>query len=111
MIRVVNFFCMAVTALACLALYHVSEQTRVARARLGSVDRQIEVERGATGVLQAEWARVADAARIENLARRKTDLPDGSAVQLTSLTLLPRRGEAPVGDVQITSASAVVPDN
>jgi hypothetical protein len=111
MIRVVNFFCMAVTALTCLALYHVSEQTRVARARLVSVDRQIELERGATGVLQAEWARVADAARIENIARRATDSPDVSAVQLTSLTLLPRRGEATAGDAQIASASAVVPGN
>ncbi len=30
MIRLLNFCCVALTALACLALYHVSEQTRVA---------------------------------------------------------------------------------
>jgi hypothetical protein len=37
MIRVLNFCCFAVTAFACLALYHVSEQTRVARVQLSSV--------------------------------------------------------------------------
>ena len=37
MIRVLNFCCFAITAFACLALYHVSEQTRVARVQLSSV--------------------------------------------------------------------------
>ena len=58
MIRVATFFCFAVSALACLALYHVSEQTRVARSELSVVSRQIVVERESIHTLQAEWARV-----------------------------------------------------
>ena len=37
MIRVVNFLCFAVSAFACLALYHVSEQTRVCLDRIKRV--------------------------------------------------------------------------
>ena len=110
MIRVVNFFCFAVTALACLALYHVSEQTRVARATLTAVNRQIVGERDATNVLQAEWARVADSARIETLAQTRLGLNQAPAVQLSSFALLPRRGDATASEESpLRPASVVVP--
>ncbi len=38
MIRVLNFFCVALMGLSILALYHVSEKTRVARVELNQVD-------------------------------------------------------------------------
>ena len=69
MVRVLNFFCVALMGLSILALYHVSEKTRVARVRAGpgrparSPDTQ-----GQIGVLQTEWERVAGPARIQELA-------------------------------------------
>ena len=49
-------------------------------------------------VLQAEWARVADPARIQRLAQAELGLTDAPTVELSSLELLPRRGQAaPLG--------------
>ena len=45
-------------------------------------------------VLQAEWARVADPARIQRLAQAELGTTDTPTVELSSLTLLPRRGQA-----------------
>ena len=65
MIRVLNFLCVALMGLSILALYHVSENTRVATCELDQVNRQISDNRAAIGVLQTEWERVAGPARIQ----------------------------------------------
>jgi cell division protein FtsL len=110
MIRVINFFCFAVSAFACLALYHVSEQTRVTRAEIKVVHRSIAQEQQLMDVLQAEWGRVADPSRIQKLAEAQLGAEDKAAVELSSLTLLPRRGDDnTVGDAEVRSASAIVP--
>jgi hypothetical protein len=110
MIRVINFFCFAVSAFACLALYHVSEQTRVTRAEIRAAHSRIAQEAQLMDVLQAEWGRVAEPSRIQHLAEAQLGAEDKAAVELSSLTLLPRRGDAnTVGDAEIRSASAVIP--
>lgn len=93
MIRVLNFCCFAVTALACLALYHVSEETRVAKVRLRSVQQQIADQQEALKVLQADWVRVAEPSRIQQLASLKLGMSDEPTRELASFELLPRRGE------------------
>ena len=111
MLRILNFFCFAFTALACLALYHVSEQTRMANNDLIQVNRDIAKQESAMSVLQAEWARVADPARIQQLAQAELGLSDTPTVELSSLELLPRRGNAaPLGDARMRDASVTVPD-
>lgn len=110
MVRVLNFFCLALSGLACLALYHVSEETRVAGLELSRVNREIVTERDAMSVLQAEWARVADPSRIQKLAQSRLGLTDTPTVELSSLQLLPRRGEAaPLGDSPVRAANAALP--
>ncbi|HVZ69316.1 MAG TPA: hypothetical protein VG891_07615 [Rhizomicrobium sp.] len=111
MIRIVNFLCVAAAGLSCLALYHVSEQTRVARVELAHVNREIRQERGLNNVLEAEWAKVADPGRIQQLAQTKLGLEDSTSVQLASLDMLPRRGEdaAPLANSPVRKANAVVP--
>lgn len=94
MVRVLNFFCFAVTALACLALYHVSEETRVSRVELRSVERQITDQDEAMKVLQADWQRVSDPARIQRLAAEKLSVSDTPTMALASLELLPRRDDS-----------------
>ena len=106
MIRALNFCCFAVTALACLALYHVSEQTRVARVQLLTVQRQIGVEQDAMRGLEADWERVSDPARIQQLASVKLGLADTPTLEVASLELLPRRGDAKSAVVE---ANAVAP--
>jgi hypothetical protein len=110
MIRVINFFCVALMGLSILALYHVSERTRVARVELSQVDRSIAGERVAMDVLETEWEHVAGPERIATLAASKLGLDNTATVQLSSLTLLPRRGEdAPLNNTPLRAASAVVP--
>lgn len=110
MVRIFNFVCVAVAGLACLGLYHVSEQTRIANVELRKVDHQIAHERSAMSVLQAEWARVADPSRIQRLAAQVLGASDKPTVELSSLELLPRRGvAAPLGDAQMRAASVTVP--
>jgi cell division protein FtsL len=109
MIRVMNFFCVALSALACLALYQVSEQTRVAHVKLAHVEHRIASEKTAMSVLQAEWSRVAAPARIQQLAETRLGLSDRPAIELSSLELLPERSAAPLGNSEVRNANAVAP--
>lgn len=108
MIRVLNFFCVALMGLSILALYHVSERTRVTQMSLNKVNHQIREARGTIGVLQAEWARVAGPGRIQELAQRH-GMHDTTSAQLASFELLPRKGEAPLNNSPLRNANAVVP--
>src|SRR4051812_49600268 len=107
MIRVINFFCFAVSAFACLALYHVSEQTRVVRAELRVVEHGISQERQVSDTLQAEWGRVAEPSRLQRLAEAQ-GVGDRPSVELASTALLPRRGGNVGGGAEIRSARANV---
>ena len=111
MVRILNTFCVALMGLSILALYHVSEQTRVARVELKQVEGNIAGEKATTAVLQAEWERVANLTRIQHLAETRLGMGDTASLQLSSLELLPRRGEdsAPLGNSPVRQASAQVP--
>jgi len=110
MVRVLNFFCVAFMGLAILALYHVSEATRVARVELDRATRQIADTRSQISVLQTEWERVAGPARIQQLAQQQLGMSDTTSMHLSSFDLLPRRGEtAPLANTPVRNASAVVP--
>lgn len=104
MIRLLNFSCFTLTALACLALYHVSEEARVAHADLRSVEQQIADQRETLKVLEADWERVSEPTRIQQLASEKLGLGDNPTVALASLELLPRRGAAK--DLETAGAEA-----
>lgn len=91
MIRILNFVCVALAGFSCLALYHVSEQTRVARVELSRVNHQISQERGLNSVLEAEWDRVAEPGRIQHLAQTKLGLDDFNQRP----ACLPRNAAAP----------------
>ena len=106
MIRVLNFFCVAAMGLTILALYHVSEQTRVTRVQLSQVEHRIAAERTKMSVLQTEWVQVASPERIQQLAESSLGMSDAATVQLSSLELLPRRGDAAPGGIRDASAQA-----
>src|ERR1700749_1046517 len=110
MIRVLNFFCVALMGLSILALYHVSERTRVAQMELAKVNREIRETRATIGVLQTEWAHVAGPARIQQLAENH-GMTNTVSAQLSSFDLLPRRGDAPLNNSPVRNASAEVPQS
>lgn len=111
MVRILNTFCVALMGLSILALYHVSEQTRVARVELNRVNRQIAQEHATISVLQTEWEHVAGPARIQELAASRLGLTGTPAVEMSSFELLPRRGDdsAPLNNSPIAEANAQIP--
>lgn len=108
MIRVLNFFCVALMGLSILGLYHVSERTRVTQMELTKVTRQIREAHSTIGVLQTEWARVAGPGRVQALALRN-GMQDTTSAQLSSFELLPRRGDAPLNNSPVRNANAEAP--
>ena len=111
MVRILNFFCVALMGFSILALYHVSEKTRVAHMQLNQVTARIAQERNAVGVLETEWQHVAAPERVQQLAQAKLGMADSSSVQLSSFDQLPRRGAdpAPLNNTPVHNASAQIP--
>lgn len=111
MVRILNTFCVALMGLSILALYHVSEQTRVASVELNRVNRQIAQEHATISVLETEWEHVAGPARIQELAASHLGLTGTPAVQMSSFESLPRRGDdsAPLNSSPIAQANAQMP--
>jgi cell division protein FtsL len=111
MVRILNFFCVALMGLSILALYHVSEKARVAHMQLNQVNAQIAQEHGAIGVLETEWQHVASPERIQQLAQARLGMADNASVQLSSFDQLPRRGadQAPLNNTPVHNASAEAP--
>jgi cell division protein FtsL len=111
MVRILNFFCVALMGLSILALYHVSEKARVAHMELNQTMRQIAQEKAHISVLQTEWQHVASPERIQQLAQSRLNMTDSASAQLSSFDQLPRRGaDAPApGNASVHNASAQVP--
>ena len=111
MVRVLNFFCVALMGLSILALYNVSEKTRVAHMTLSKVNRQIAQEKSHLSVLETEWQHVASPARIQQLAQARLGMGDTASMQLSSFDQLPRRGAdpAPLNKLPVHNASAQIP--
>ncbi|HUO98821.1 MAG TPA: hypothetical protein VMU01_09140 [Rhizomicrobium sp.] len=109
MIRVVSTFCVGLMGFSILSLYHVSEQTRVARQELAGTEKSISAERDEISVLEAQWQKVAGPDTIQRLAQSSLGMNDTTTVQLSSLTLLPRRGDEPLNNEPVRAASAQVP--
>jgi cell division protein FtsL len=111
MVRVLNFFCVALMGLSILALYHVSEKTRVAHMQMNQAVRQIAQEKAHIGVLETEWQHVASPERIQELAQARLNMTDTASAQLSSFDQLPRRGaDAPApGNSSVHNASAQLP--
>jgi len=110
MIRVLNFFCVALMGLSILALYNVSERTRLAGVGLHNANERIAEERMRISVLETEWEDVASPAKIAQLAQDRLGLDNTATLQLSSLDLLPRRGEgdAPLSASPVRRASVQV---
>jgi hypothetical protein len=109
MVRALNFACVALMALAILGLYHISEEARVAHMELNRTRHEIAATKGAIAVLEAEWGRVANSDRVQQLAAAH-GMADAASAQLSSFDQMPRRGEnAPLNGSPVRNASAVFP--
>jgi hypothetical protein len=110
MIRTLNFAFIAITSLGCLGVYRTAEHARADQEALKATQAAIVRESNTLTVLDAEWARLTQPARIQALTQRHLDLSDAPEPQLSSLSQLPPKNPplAPEGDIR--NAKAVVPD-
>jgi hypothetical protein len=110
MLRVINFLCVALAGFACFAANHVSEQTRVARLKLTDTEQAIVQSKIDMKVLQADWLRVANPARIQKLAQEHLGLTADPMKEYASVTFLPRLGQPlPGNENGLINASVPVP--
>jgi cell division protein FtsL len=91
----------------CIANYHVSEQTRIARQELTRTEKQIKAETQNISVLELQWQKVANPEAIQKLAEAQLGMQNAPSVQLASVHDLPRRGDM-LNNEDVHSASAEV---
>jgi hypothetical protein len=96
MIRIGTFIWLAVLTLIGVGLYQVELGVLDKEAELRQIKRQIQADREATHVLEAEWSYLNDPTRLADLARRYTDLAPVTPTQIADYSrLLPRRPDVP----------------
>ena len=105
MIRIVSTFCVGLVGFTCIANYHVSEQTRIARQALTRTEKNIKAETQNIRVLELEWQKVAAPETIQKLAEAQLGMQNAPSVQRASVQDLPRRGDA-LNNEDVRSANA-----
>jgi hypothetical protein len=109
MIRIMSTFCVALMGFTILTLYHISEQTRIARQDLAGTEKRIVAEQVQISVLEAQWQRDAGPDTIQRLAEASLGMSDRTTVQLASVTELPRREDLTAAGAEVRAANAQMP--
>ncbi|HVJ35815.1 MAG TPA: hypothetical protein VND94_22090 [Terriglobia bacterium] len=91
MIRISAFVWIIVLGLLGVGLFQVKYNVQSKEAELRGINRQIEANRSAMHVLDAEWSYLNDPTRLADLTRRHTDLVPTQAGQLKHFADLPPR--------------------
>ena len=91
MIRLGTFVWLALLTMIGVGLYQVELGVLAKESELRQINRQIDSNREATHVLEAEWSYLNDPTRLADLTRRYTDLAPGTPTQIAGFDrLLPR---------------------
>jgi hypothetical protein len=91
MIRLGTFVWLAVLTLIGIGLYQVELGVLAKQAELKQINHQIDANREAIHVLDAEWSYLNDPTRLAELARRYTDLAPVTPTQIADFgRLMPR---------------------
>lgn len=91
MIRISAFVWIVVLGLLGVGLFQVKYNVQSKEAELRGINKQIEANRSAMHVLDAEWSYLNDPTRLADLTRRHTDLTPTQANQLKHFSDLPPR--------------------
>lgn len=94
MIRLGTFVWLGILTLIGVGLYQVELGVLAKEAELKQINRQIDANRDATHVLEAEWSYLNDPTRLADLARRYTDLAPATPSQIAGFDRLQPRPPA-----------------
>lgn len=97
MMRVVNTAALVVTLALAFALYHVKYATQDEDRKIRALKADIALEQDAIQVLRAEWSLLNQPERLEELARRYTELEPMAPSQIATMADLPARPQAAPG--------------
>ena len=91
MIRLGTFVWLALLTMIGVGLYQVELGVLAKESELKQINRQIDANRDATHVLEAEWSYLNDPTRLADLTRRYTDLTPATPTQIAGFDrLMPR---------------------
>ncbi len=91
MIRLATFVWLGLLTMIGVGLYQVELGVLAKESELKQINRQIDANREATHVLEAEWSYLNDPTRLADLTRRYTDLAPATPTQIAGFDrLLPR---------------------
>jgi hypothetical protein len=91
MIRLGTFVWLALLTMIGVGLYQVELGVLAKESELRQINHQIDANREATHVLEAEWSYLNDPTRLADLARRYTDLSPATPTQIAGFDrLVPR---------------------
>jgi hypothetical protein len=91
MIRLGTFIWLALLTMIGVGLYQVELGVLAKESELRQINRQIDANREATHVLEAEWSYLNDPTRLADLARRYTDLAPATPTQIAGFDRLAPR--------------------
>ncbi len=91
MIRMSAFIWLGALALLSVGLFQVKYSVQGKEAELRQITRQIDANREAIHVMEAEWSYLNDPLRLADLARRHTDLVPAMSTQIATFEQLPAR--------------------
>src|SRR5262249_59048935 len=91
MMRVLNICVIAALVLAAADVYTIKFQSTRQAQRVAKLGLEIRREREAVAALRAEWAKLDNPARMQDLARRHLQLLPADTRQIDPLDNLPER--------------------
>jgi cell division protein FtsL len=91
MLRLLHLVVIAALIVAAAYVYKIKFDSTVQAERLAKVRREIHKERDAIALLRAEWAKLDNPARIEELANRHLQLRSVQSSQFGDFAKLPPR--------------------
>lgn len=91
MMRVLNICLIGALVLAAADVYTIKFESARQAQRVAKLRQEIRRERDAVAALRAEWSKLDNPARIQDLARRHLQLRPAKARQTDSLDNLPER--------------------
>lgn len=91
MLRLLHLAVIASLVLAAAYVYKIKFEAAAQAERLAKVRREIHHERDAIALLKAEWAKLDNPMRIQNLVENQLDLQPVQATQFGDIGKLPPR--------------------
>jgi cell division protein FtsL len=90
-VRLLHLAVIAALVAAAAYVYDIKYETTLRAERVAKLQHDIRAERDATAALRAEWAKLANPARIQKLAQKHLQLKPFQTSQVDSFDNLPMR--------------------